>query len=140
MSKIEDIVKDYDYESLSEDRRISESEIPVYEDALGVKFGEQLKEYILKYGYLAYEHIEFNGVNANEKLDSDMIKNTKNIRNISDKIKDFIVVENQGDGDYYLIDSNDNMYEFILDGSSELKKIDMDFSQYINNRFASVKK
>ena len=139
MNKIEDVVKKYDYESLGNERKISESDLHIYEEALGVKFGEQLREYILNYGYLAYEYIEFDGINIGQKLDSDMIKDTENIRSLSDKVKELIVIENQGDGDYYLIDSNDNMYEFILDGSLELKELNIDFCQYISERFASVK-
>jgi len=139
MNKIENIVKNYNFESLDDDRKISESELFIYEEELGVKFGQQLKEYILKYGYLAYKHIEFDGINANQKLDSDMIRDTKNIRNLSDKLNELVVIENQGDGDYYLVDSNDNMYEFIQDGSLELKKLDIDLCQYIYDRFLSVK-
>ena len=139
MNKIEDIVKNYNFESLDDDRKISESDLFIYEEDLGVKFGQQLKEYILKYGYLACEHIEFDGINTNQKLDSDMIRDTKNIRNLSDKLNELVVIENQGDGDYYLVDSNDNMYEFMLDGSLELKKLDIDLCQYIYDRFSSVK-
>jgi hypothetical protein len=100
MSKIEDVVKDYNYESLVDDRKILESDLNIYEEELGISFGPQLKDYILNYGYLAYEYIELDGINANQKLNSDMIRNTKSLRNLSDKIKELVVIENQGDGDY----------------------------------------
>lgn len=139
MSKIEDVVKNYNYESLVDDRKILESDLTIYEEELGISFGPQLKDYILNYGYLAYEYIEFDGINANQKLNSDMIRNTKSLRNLSDKIKELVVIENQGDGDYYLVDSNDNMFEFIQDNSLELKKLDIDLCQYIQERFSSMK-
>lgn len=42
----------------------------------GIQIGEQLKEYILQFGYLAFKQIEFYGINGIQKEKSDLIKNT----------------------------------------------------------------
>ena len=46
------------------------------EQTVGVRFGEELTEYLLKYGYLGYEYIELYGMNSRQGLESDMIKQT----------------------------------------------------------------
>lgn len=43
---------------------INLSDIEEYEKAIGVKFGNELIDYITNYGYLAYKHIEFYGINS----------------------------------------------------------------------------
>ena len=50
---------------------VDESVIAEAEGQLQVTFGTQLKQYILKYGYLGYEYAELYGMNSNENLKSD---------------------------------------------------------------------
>ena len=117
MNELEEIVSKFDCECLESNRRIKKSELNNYEKELDVEFGPLLKEYILKYGYIAYDHVEFYGINSTQGINSDMISTSKKLHNLSEQTRGLIAIENQGDGDYYLVDSNDNMYEFILDGS-----------------------
>ena len=46
------------------------------EKVLEIKFGEQLKNYLLEYGYLGFESVEFYGVNSKQGLSSDLVKQT----------------------------------------------------------------
>ena len=45
---------------------ISTDQLHIVEEELNVKFGENLTNYILKYGYLAYEDVEFYGITSNQ--------------------------------------------------------------------------
>lgn len=122
---------DYSY------NRVNESFLPEMERIVGVKIGEQLKDYILKYGYLGYEHIELFGVNNFQLADSDMIRRTLFLHEHFDVTEGFIAIEDQGDGDYYLVDCNDMIYRFIA-ASKELTSTDLDVNKYILKRFLSV--
>lgn len=104
---------------------------------LGITFGSELKEYILEYGYLAYEYAELYGINSIQLMESDMIKETKRLHELFQKTANLIIIENQGDGDYYLVDSNDNVYEYISD-IDELTDVKMSLFDYILNRFTEV--
>ena len=138
MSELEELVSKYDCECLESDRRIKENELSIYEKELDVKFGSQLKEYILKYGYIAYKYIELYGINSTQGINSDMISASKMLHNLSEQTRGLIAIENQGDGDYYLVDSNDNMYELILDESLSLVKQDITLFKYIETRLESI--
>lgn len=104
---------------------------------LQVKLGQQLKKYILTYGFLSYKFIELFGVNSKQGLNSDMIKNTKYLHEKYPSTCSFVVIENAGDGDYILVDSNDNTYEFIPTLHKELKNLNQKLFDYIYIRFKS---
>ena len=88
-------------------------------------------------GYLAYEYAELYGINSIQLMESDMIKETKRLHELFQKTANLIIIENQGDGDYYLVDSNDNVYEYISD-IDELTDVKMSLFDYILNRFTEV--
>ncbi|MCM1991323.1 SMI1/KNR4 family protein [Oceanirhabdus seepicola] len=104
---------------------------------IGVKIGNLLSEYILHYGYLAYDYVEFYGVNARQGMESDMIKQTKYLHENFPCTKPFIALENRGDGDYILIDSNDSVYEFIPSMNNEMRTMDCNLFDYIYDRFTN---
>ena len=56
--------------------RIPEEKICEIEKKIGISFGEQLKKYILEYGYLGYKHVELYGVNNFQGVNSDMVNKT----------------------------------------------------------------
>ncbi len=117
--------------------RIPEEKIDELESKIGVSFGEQLKKYVLEYGYLGYKHIELFGVNNSEVTNSDMIKKTLRLHTRFEKTKDLIAVEDQGDGDYYLVDSDDRIYRFIAP-NNELIPMNIDLFEYILKRFCAA--
>ena len=84
------------------------------ESKLGVKFGPQLYKYLTQYGYLGYEHVEFHGITKQQGLNSDMVKDTLKVHKLSSNTRNMVVIENQGEGDYFLVDSKDKVYEFDI--------------------------
>ena len=117
---------------------VDESVIAEAEEKLEVTFGAQLKQYILKYGYLAYEHAELYGMNSNEKLKSDLVEQTKYLHKYYPETKNYIAIENQGEGDYYLVDQSDMVFEYDTD-TGKLTAADCTLFEYIAKRFESIK-
>ena len=109
------------------------------EKEIKIKFGNELKKYILEYGYLAYEYIELYGINSKQGIDSDMVKQTLYLHKYFPKTINYIAIENQGDGNYYILDSNDKVYIYI---SEQDKIIDTELRlfDYIMNRFKEADK
>lgn len=122
---------DYSY------NRASEKLLKEIETKIGTSFGKQLKQYILDYGYLGYKYIEFFGVNNFQGLNSDMVAKTKRLNELFQKTKGLIAIEDQGDGDYYLVDSNDSVYRFVA-ANNELVSQNMDLFEYILQRFLNA--
>lgn len=104
------------------------------EKIIGTNFGEQLRTYILKFGYLGYKHIELHGMNSNQNLSSDIVKQTLYIHKYFDKTKGLIVIENQGEGNYIVTNKYDKMFEFDSE-LNELINLDIDLFTYILQRF-----
>ena len=104
------------------------------EKEVGLRFGEELTEYLLKYGYLGYEYIELYGMNSRQGLESDMVKQTLYLHKYFPVTKAYIALENQGEGDYYLVNSNDEVYEYISE-QNELLNTGMTLYEYILQRF-----
>lgn len=127
-----DFIKDNDVDYSV--NRITIDMISDFENEVNVHFGEQLKKYILEYGYLGYKHVELFGINNCQGINSDMITKTLRLHEKFDKTRDLIAIEDQGDGDYYLIDSNDIIYRFVLT-NNELVPQKIDLFEYILRRF-----
>lgn len=53
---------------------ISLEALKMTEETIGIKFGNQLSEYLLKYGYLGYKSVELYGMNSNQGLNSDLFE------------------------------------------------------------------
>ncbi|MCM1364403.1 MAG: SMI1/KNR4 family protein [Faecalibacterium sp.] len=117
--------------------KINIDDIPIIEIFIGLKFGDQLKEYILNYGYLGYEYIELFGINNRLGTRSNMVKQTRYLHKYFSETKNLIALEDQGDGDYYLVDSNDYVFRFLSSGN-ELIPTKMKLFDYIKHRFNSV--
>ena len=107
------------------------------EKEIKIKFGNELKKYILEYGYLAYEYIELYGINSKQGIESDMVKQTLYLHKYFPKTINYIAVENLGDGNYYIVDNKDNIYKYI---SEEDKIVDMQLKlfKYIMNRYNEI--
>lgn len=108
------------------------------EKITGVSFGIQLREYIIKYGYLSYMFSELYGINSNQKQDSDLITQTVYLHKYYPMTENLIAIENQGEGDYYMVDKDDNVYEF----DAELRQLNdkrEKLFDYILERFEYIK-
>lgn len=107
------------------------------EKHVSVLFGTELTQYILRYGYLAYKHVELYGINSKQMEDSDMIKQTVYLHKYFPKTRDYVALENTGDGNYIVVASNDDVFEFSLE-EDKVQKVGMKLFDYILNRFQSI--
>ena len=104
---------------------------------MGVQIGKELADYILQYGYLAFEYSELYGINSRQFLESDMVKQTIYLHSYYPETREYIAIENQGEGDYYLVDKNDYIYEFDVEMSTLTPTL-IKLYEYILNRFESI--
>lgn len=113
---------------------INEQELDELEKNVGLKFGSQLKDYILSYGYLGFLAVEFYGINSKQKEKSDLITQTLYLHKYFDKTKQYIAFENIGEGRYILVDENDNMYCYSSEQDT-IQSLGVDLGKYILDRF-----
>ena len=106
------------------------------ENTIGVKIGDQLKQYLLEYGYLGFESIEFYGANEKQGLSSDIVKQTIYLHNYYSITNDYIAFENCGVGDYALVDSFDRVYIYQTE-DNKLTITNKTLFKYILSRFNS---
>lgn len=133
---LKNFVEQYeDVEKLEE--LVTEEFLEKVEETLNLKFGNKLKNYILDFGYLAFEYVEFYGINPAQGFDSDLITQTQYLHKSFPQTYNLIAFENQGDGDYFLVDENDKMFEFDS-ALKELKCINQNLEEYILDRFNTV--
>lgn len=116
---------------------IKKSDIIAVEIYLGMKIGDQLKDYLINYGYIGCGFVEMQGINRRMMMRSDMIKNTMLMHEQHPNTKGLIIIENQGDGDYYLVDSRDNMYRY-LEERDHLTNLHINLYEYISKRLSIV--
>lgn len=97
---------------------ISKTDLKLAEQELKLRFGPQLCEYLLSYGYLGFESAELYGMNARQGLKSDMIRQTQYLHKYYPATADCIAVEHYGEGSYILVDSQDNVFRFVSEGNN----------------------
>ncbi len=107
------------------------------EKAVGVNFGEELTEYLLKYGYLGFEYVELFGMNSRQGLESDLVKQTLYMHKYFPATSALVAIENQGEGDYFMVDSEDAVYEYDT-SLKQLRKTGQKLFEYIEQRFESA--
>lgn len=90
----------------------SETSVRFCETIVGVPLGESLREYLLKYGYLANREIEFYGINGKQGMHSDMVVQTSRLHHTFPETENYIVFENVGDGVYAMVAINDSVVLF----------------------------
>lgn len=117
--------------------RVEAEFVPKIEEMLSMTLGAFLVEYILQYGYLIYGSVELYGITKRQGLDSDMIKQTNYLHKYFDKTRNFIAIENVGEGDYYLVDSADNVFEYDSE-LDELIDAKMKLEDYLISRFSEM--
>ena len=114
---------------------LNEEEVKEIESVMSVKIGNKLKEYIIKYGFLSFEHIELYGINSKQGTNSDMVKTTLMVHEYYPSTKSMIVLENRGDGDYILVDNADNIYELDTSINTNVIPLNKGLFDYIIDRF-----
>ncbi len=113
---------------------ISSEVLKMAEDTIGIKFGNQLSEYLLKYGYLGYKSVELYGMNSNQGLNSDLFEQTMYLHNSFEITKPYIAIDKIQDNIYTLIDSDDNIYICDLE-KNVIKNVNIKLFDYIYKRF-----
>lgn len=113
---------------------IKKADLELAESELGVRFGPQLSEYLLDYGYLGFESVEFYGMNSRQGLKSDMITQTQYLHKYYAATNPYVAFENYGEGDYMLVDSEDNIFRFISE-ENKLVETGKKLFDYILTRF-----
>lgn len=113
---------------------ISLEVLKMTEETLGIKFGNQLSEYLLKYGYLGYKSVELYGMNSNQGLNSDLFEQTMYLHNSFEITQPYIAIDKIQDSIYTLIDSNDNIYICDLE-KNVIRNINIKLFEYIFKRF-----
>lgn len=134
-SKLKAIVDKYNIDYTK--NLVSNEDLIKFEKIIDCKFGKQLKEYLLHYGYMGYKSIEFYGINSKQLEKSDMITQSLYLHEYFPKTKGLIAFENQGEGHYYLVDINDNVfwYQSVAD---EIYDIESKLYDFISNRFEFI--
>jgi hypothetical protein len=120
------------------ENRVDESFLEIMQNELHTSPGQQMRQYILRYGYLAYQHIELYGINTRQGINSDMIRSTKLLYQTYELTRGFIALEDAGDGDFFVVDSEDNVYEFLPEVSREPKPVGKKLFDYILARFSGL--
>ena len=82
-------------------------------------------------------YVEFFGMNPRQGLKSDLIEQTLYMHKYFPATSDLIAIDNQGEGDYYLVDSEDVVYEYDT-SLKQLRKTALKLFEYIVERFESV--
>lgn len=113
---------------------ISSEVLKMAEDTIGIKFGNQLSEYLLKYGYLGYKSVELYGMNSNQGLNSDLFEQTMYLHNSFEITKPYIAIDKIQDSVYTLIDSDDNIYVCDLE-KNIVRNVNIKLLDYIIKRF-----
>jgi hypothetical protein len=109
------------------------------EEYLNIKLGSQMCSYLLEYGYLAFGYIEFNGANEKQKLRSDIVINSGYVHEHYPETRGFIVLEDRGEEDFILCDSQDAVYSFTPAASRGIRKMNLYLVDYIIERYNQIK-
>ncbi|MBP5167616.1 MAG: hypothetical protein ILP14_00225, partial [Oscillospiraceae bacterium] len=77
------------------------------------------------------------GMNTRQGLDSELVKQTLYMHKYNPETSKMIAIENQGDGDYFLVNSEDDVFEYDTD-INELQPTGKKLSEYLIIRLENV--
>ncbi|MEM4260416.1 MAG: SMI1/KNR4 family protein [Candidatus Woesearchaeota archaeon] len=114
---------------------VDEETIKDAEGKLGISFPSQLREIIKNFGCISYKQWELFGLGVKESSHLNIVKNTLELREY--KLPEtYIPFISFDDGAYAVVDSNNSVYEFVIN-SSNVKKIDDNLDDFLYNLFSS---
>lgn len=131
MNNLKEIINSFDDIEYTKNL-ITENDIQKLEEITESRFGEELKFYILNYGYIALNNIEFFGVNSKQMEKSDMIRTTTEIHLNFDLTKNLVALIKSTDDIYYLVDEFDNVFRFDS-YINTIKPLNIKLSTFIKN-------
>ena len=101
--------------------------------------GEQFLGFIETYSYLAYEDVEFFGINSELKEKTNLNKSTWLLHKNYEATEGFYILEDKGDGYYILVNGNDYIFNFFAGDSDKPEPINMKLFEYILRRFSEAR-
>lgn len=128
MDKLNDFLETREFDSTS--NLVSEDFISNVQKQTNIMFGAQLKEYVLRYGYIGYKFLELYGINSKQGMNSDLIKQTLYLHQYFENTKQYYALSNEGDGEYILINSEDKIFSFDSD-TKEIIPLDIKLEDYL---------
>lgn len=134
---MENLVKKYEGQIEFSKNLITEKDLELCEKEMEVVFGAKLKEYVLDYGYLAKDDVEFYGINSKQLLNSDMVKNTISLHKEFEETKDKVLFASFIDSIYYLVDKDDMVFKFDA-VEKTLSKTEDNIVTFIDNTFSNT--
>lgn len=105
---------------------------------MNVQLGKQVKDYLSVCGKLSFSFVELYGITEYKQLNSDLIQKTCSLHMNYPQTRGYIVIEDQGDGDYILCDSSDRTFQFIPTLSEEIVALNKSFIDHIVQRYREV--
>lgn len=117
----------------------SETQISDLESKLGIKIGEQYREFLKEFGVLSVEYLEFYGIAKSDDCIPSAVFATLSAREDIDFYKDFVVVQDIGEGSFYCIDSNDNVYLCEYGEFDKPKDLKMKFKDFLIKEINELK-
>lgn len=92
------------------DRFLTYDLINAASQILNVRFGVELRWYLMRYGYLANADAEFYGLDFKNGLESDLITATRILRNSAPWTDGYVAVYHVSDSVYAMCDKSDRVY------------------------------
>ncbi len=117
------------------DKPCSSALIKKISKVVNCSVGEQLVEYLSRFGFCSFEYVELYGANERQKLNSDMVLKTLELHEYHPNTQAYLLLEDQGDGDYLLIDGKDKIYSYIPTLNKEIIDMRQDLRTYILERY-----
>lgn len=128
---IDEIVKKYDLESA---RNLpNHDDINKAEDILQIKFSNEFKNYLLRYGMLTGDGFEIYGLTHGYDIEkARLVRETISMHEFDQEFKSYIVIENDGFGNLYLV--KENKVYFYNHENSKIVLYANNFSEYLEKR------
>jgi hypothetical protein len=119
---------------ISKDKLLTDEDIPELEKQLGTSIGNQLKDFILKFGGGGQKDSGTEVLSVykeNGKITGRMISETKSIHESDKTALKLIAIINDGYGNYITVDKSDNVFQWQHDATPSIVALKTTFKNYI---------
>jgi hypothetical protein len=107
---------------------VDETTVCAYEKELGVTFGQEFKTYLKEFGCISVDYLEFYGICGNNDKIPSAIHATKSMRKHLPTLPNNLVVFYEiGDGSFYCVDENDEVFLCEYDRCTKVNQTFKDF-------------
>jgi len=114
----------------------TDKEIEEFEKELSIKLGDEYKSFLKEFGTLEIEYFEFYGIYSDSNSLPSAVYATKYAReNIEKFPKNLIVFYETGDGSFYCVDENDNIFLCNYNRCNPIRK---SFKEFIFEKSADI--